>query len=118
MNVSLFGSTFFLIPNSPQDSIHMRVTSLVAVAASCTGKIIRNPLNVFERGEDLLQKCILQFVQSLEIALKRKNNCIKQLRRRAKSKYLLRKTLGNFSLLHRCPTYLKSASGTAYVKSD
>jgi len=38
--------------------LHMRVTSLVAVAAPHTGKIVKNGLRVFERGEDLLQNDI------------------------------------------------------------
>jgi len=33
----------------------MRVTSLVAVVALRTGKIIKNGLAVFEKGENLLQ---------------------------------------------------------------
>jgi len=35
------------------------VTSLVAVVAPCTGKIIKNSLGVFERGENMLQNGIL-----------------------------------------------------------
>jgi len=53
-------------------SIHMRVTSLVAVVAPRTGKIVKNS-RVFERGEDFLQNGVLHFVfrlsQSSEIAL-------------------------------------------------
>jgi len=52
----------------------MRVTSLAAVVASPTGKIIENGLDVFERGENLLQNGVLHFVlrlsQSSEIVLK------------------------------------------------
>jgi len=43
--------------------LHMRVTSLTAVVAPRTGKIVKNGLRVFERGENLLQN------QSSEIAL-------------------------------------------------
>jgi len=49
----------------------MTATSLVAVGASYTGKIIKNSLNVFEREENLLQNGVLHFVfrlsQSSEI---------------------------------------------------
>jgi len=51
--------------------LHIRVTSLVAVVAPRTGKIIKD--GVFERGENFLQNGILHFVfrssQSSEIAL-------------------------------------------------
>jgi len=50
------------------------VTSLVAVLAPRTGKIIKNGPSVFERRENLLQNDILQFMftfsQSSEIASK------------------------------------------------
>jgi len=53
--------------------LHMRVTSFVAVVAPSIGKIIKNGLRVFEKGEHLLQNGILHFVlrfsQSSEIAL-------------------------------------------------
>jgi len=55
----------------------MRVTLLVAVVVPCTGKIIKNGLRVFERGENLLQNSILHFVfkfsQSSEIMLQSQN---------------------------------------------
>jgi len=51
----------------------MTVISLVTVVAPRAGKIIKNGFGVFERGENLLQNCILHFVfrynQSSEIAL-------------------------------------------------
>jgi len=51
----------------------MVVMSLVAVVARRTGKIIKNGLDVFESGENLLQNGILHFVfrfsQLSEIAL-------------------------------------------------
>jgi len=40
----------------------MAVMSLVAVVATRAGKIIKNGLGVFERGENLLQNGILHFV--------------------------------------------------------
>jgi len=40
----------------------MTMMSLVAVAALRTGKIIKNGLSVFEKGEDLLRNSILHFV--------------------------------------------------------
>jgi len=40
----------------------MMPTSLVAAVAPRTGKIIKNGLRVFERGENLLQIGILHFV--------------------------------------------------------
>jgi len=43
-------------------SIHMRVTSLVAVVAHRAGKIVKNGLRLFEREENLLQNGILHFV--------------------------------------------------------
>jgi len=53
--------------------LHMVVMSLVAVVARRTGKIIKNGLDVFESGENLLQNGILHFVfrfsQLSEIAL-------------------------------------------------
>jgi len=53
----------------------MTVTSLVVVVAPRTGKIIKNSLSVFKRGEKLLQNGLLYFVfgfsQSSEIALRR-----------------------------------------------
>jgi len=52
---------------------HMTVTSLVAVVAPRTDKIIISGLGVFEKGENLQQNGILHFVfkfsQSLEIVL-------------------------------------------------
>jgi len=54
--------------------LDMTVASLVAVVAPHTGKIIKNGLNVFERGENLQRNGILHFVfrlsQSSESALK------------------------------------------------
>jgi len=51
----------------------MRVTSLVAVMVPLPGKIVKNGLLFFERGENLLQTGILHFVirfsQSSEKAL-------------------------------------------------
>jgi len=51
----------------------MTLTSLVAAVAPRTGKIIKNGLHVFERGENLLQNGILNFVfrfsRSSEVAL-------------------------------------------------
>jgi len=51
----------------------MTPTSFAAPVAPCTGKINKNSLRVFERGEDLLQNCTLHFVfklnQSSEIVL-------------------------------------------------
>jgi len=51
----------------------MKATSLVAVVALPTSKIIKNGFRVFERGENLLQNGILHFVlklsQSSEIVL-------------------------------------------------
>jgi len=44
------------------DILHMRVASLVAVVAPHTGKIIKNDLGVFNRGQILLQNGILHFV--------------------------------------------------------
>jgi len=38
------------------------LTSLVLAVAPCTGKIIKNGLSVFERGETFLQNGILHFV--------------------------------------------------------
>jgi len=38
--------------------------SLVTVVAPCTGKIIKKGLDVFERGENLLQNGILIFYLS------------------------------------------------------
>jgi len=53
----------------------MKVTLLVAAVTPCTGKIIKNGLHVFERGENLLQNGILHFVFTInqlpEIALQR-----------------------------------------------
>jgi len=40
----------------------MRVTSLVAVVASHTGRIWKKPPPCFERGQHLLQNGILNFV--------------------------------------------------------
>jgi len=40
----------------------MAVMSLVAVVAPHTGKIIKNSLSIFERGENLLQNGILYFL--------------------------------------------------------
>jgi len=58
-------------------NVHMTVTSLVAVVAPRTTKIIKNGLLVFERRENLLQNYIFNFVfrfsQSSEIALESKN---------------------------------------------
>jgi len=55
----------------------MTVTSLIAVVAPRTTKIIKNGLLVFERRENLLQNYIFNFVfrfsQSSEIALESKN---------------------------------------------
>jgi len=55
------------------DILHMRVTSLVAVVAPRTGKIIKNSHRVFERGENFPQNCTrhfgFRFSQSSEIAL-------------------------------------------------
>jgi len=39
----------------------MAVTSLAAAATPCTGKISKNGLSIFERGENLLQNGILHF---------------------------------------------------------
>jgi len=50
----------------------MRPTSLAAPVAPRIGKIIKNSLRVFERGENLLQNGILyafKFGQSSEIVL-------------------------------------------------
>jgi len=46
---------------------HMRVMRVIV--APRTGKIVRNGLSVFERGEKFLQNGILHFVLSSEIAL-------------------------------------------------
>jgi len=57
--------------------LHIKVTSLTVVVAPRTSKIIRNRLNVFEGGENLLQNGVFHFVfrlsQSPEIALQRWN---------------------------------------------
>jgi len=47
--------------------LDMTPTSLVAVVAPRTGKIIKHDLNVFERGENLLQNGILHlfYVKSI-----------------------------------------------------
>jgi len=42
--------------------LHMTVKSLVAVVATRRGKIIKNGLHIFERGENLLQNGIFHFV--------------------------------------------------------
>jgi len=41
---------------------YKRVPSLALDVAPLTGKIIKNPLNVFESGESVLQNGILHFV--------------------------------------------------------
>jgi len=55
------------------DISDMTPTSFAAPVALCTGKIIKNGPCVLERGENLLQNGILDFVfklsQSLEIVL-------------------------------------------------
>jgi len=43
----------------------MTPTSLAATAAPCTDKNIKNGLRVFERGKNMLQNDILQFVFKL-----------------------------------------------------
>jgi len=52
----------------------MTLMSLAAAVVTRTGKIMKNGLHVFERGENLLQNGIFNFVftlsQSPEIALK------------------------------------------------
>jgi len=45
----------------------MKVTFVVVVVAPFTGKIIKNSHNVFERGENLLQKGILPFVEEIYV---------------------------------------------------
>jgi len=46
--------------------LHMRVTSLVAVVAPRTGKIVKNGLHVFESEENLLQNGLLHFVFKIQ----------------------------------------------------
>jgi len=49
----------------------MMPTSLAATVAPRTSKIIKNGLRAFERGESLLQNCVIHFVFKLTIVRNR-----------------------------------------------